>query len=395
MATRGASGRTGTGSYAGAPGVASPTAARAGRRRRRVVVTVLGASLLWGGLALAGYVYGWQHHAHDAGSTLVRSERTITHHVAHRRSGGPCVVAAPQPGQLAGILRIPALGLIAPVEEGTTDATLGVAVGHDATSVWPGATGTAVLLAHDVSYFVHLDELQPGDRIVYRTACTTVDYTVSGQQVVQQGTPVPNATTPTLVLDTCYPSNALFFTTQRLLVRATESAGGARTGATSGRTSLDPPAVDGVSYSVPAPAPLVAQGLTLQQNEAPMGTMTLSGQPSPQWEQSPGPLALESAALEAYFGGIHAAAQEQTSWWSAIAEPGVAPPAPLRGAEITGHTAPLDVQITSSGGVPTAVTLTTTVTVSGGAAPGTYAETVGTTVHGSTVRIGGWAMTAV
>jgi sortase A len=323
----------------------------------------------------------------------VGRERAVTRHVAEHHGSTPCVVAAPQPGQLAGVLEIPALRLTAPVEEGTTDATLAVAVGHDGTSVWPGTAGTAVLLAHDVSYFVHLDQLQPGDKLVYRTACTTVAYTVTGQQVVQQGTPVPGSSSPTLVLDTCYPPNALFFTTQRLLVTATETSDTAAGAAPAAGAGVTAPAQGQASYTVPAPPALVAQGLTLQQNEAPMGTMTLSGDTSPGWEQSPGPLALEAAALEAYFGGIDSAEQGQTAWWAAIAQPGVAPPVPLRGGEITGHTSPLDVTITSTGGSPSSVALTTTVTVSGGAAPGTYAESVTEPVQGSTVLIGGWSMT--
>ncbi len=38
-----------------------------------------------------------------------------------------------------------------------------MAVGHDPQSVWPGVDGAAVFLAHDVSYFVHLNELKAGD----------------------------------------------------------------------------------------------------------------------------------------------------------------------------------------------------------------------------------------
>lgn len=373
----------------------------------------MGVVLLWGALALTGYAIGWQLHQRQAGGALLRTERSVVHQqkVAQQHGSTPCVVTTPQAGQLAGVLRIPALHLTAPVEEGTDDAELSVAVGHDATSVWPGQTGTSVLLAHDVSYFMHLNELQPGDRIVYQTACTTVTYTVSGQQVVQQGSPVPNATTPMLVLDTCYPPNALFFTTQRLLVSAIESTSSSTatttvstgstpstggTGSTptakGGGSGISVPAQDQVSYTVPAPAALVAQGLTLTQNEAPMGTMTLSGQTSPSWEQSPGPLALEAAALEAYFGGIDSAEQMQPSWWAAIAGPGAPPPGPLLGAEITGHDSPLDVEIDSTDGVATAVVLTTTMTISGGSAPGEYDETVTTPVQGSTVQIGSWVL---
>jgi sortase A len=350
--------------------------------------------LLWGALACGAYAAAWQVRKDSAQATLIQAEQQVIRRTAaHQGPDSLCVVSAPQTGQLAGVLRIPALHLVAPVEEGTGDAVLNVSVGHDPSSAWPGATGTSVLLAHDVSYFVHLNQLQPGDQIVYQTACTTVDYTVAAQKVVQAGAPVPNSATPTLVLDTCYPPDALFFTSERLLVEADESraaTGGspAVVGSGAGETPHD-----WGFYTVAAPPALVAQGLTLDQNEAPMGTMTLSGQPTPNWEQSPGPLALEAAALEAYFGGIHSAEQLQSAWWTAIAGPGVLPPGPLLGAEITGHDAPLDVEIRSTHGVVTAVVLRTTLTVAGGTAPGTYAETVTLPVHGSTVHVGSWVMT--
>jgi len=369
---------------------------RGSRRPGRMVLTAVGVVLVWGALALGGYAFGWQSHKTRAQSVLLAGEHRAMQRTGSGTSGrhAPCVVTAPDAGQLAGVLSVPAIHLTAPVEQGTGDAELSVAVGHDPSSVWPGQSGTSVLLAHDVSYFVHVDALRPGDQIVYRTACTTVRYTVSGHQVVQQGAPVPDSTAPSLVLDTCYPPNALFFTTQRYLVQATEIGASIATGGsdgTAGTTRL-PGSSAPTAYTVPAPPALLSQGLTLQQNEAPMGTMTLSGAPTPTWEQSPGPMDLEAAALEAYFGGVHATGQNRIDWWDAIAENGVAPPAPLLGAQITGHDAPLDVTIRSAHGVATQVVLSTVVTLSGGAGPGTYDETVTLPVVGSTVRIGGWTL---
>ena len=81
--------------------------------------------------------------------------------IAQQSHGASCQVA----GRPAG----PALGhpdasrpstCSAPVEEGTDDQELNVAVGHDPQSVWPGVDGAAVFLAHDVSYFVHLNAAQ-------------------------------------------------------------------------------------------------------------------------------------------------------------------------------------------------------------------------------------------
>jgi sortase A len=248
--------------------------------------------------------------------------------------------------------------------------------------------GSAVFLAHDVSYFVHLNALKAGDVITYATACNTVKFEVSGQQVVPAGSPVANSTGPSLVLDTCWPPNALFFTPDRLLIHATE-VGAATKGASLNAGNEFIKTVQATNYRTSAPAALQAQGLTLEQNEAPMGTMNLVNA-SVAFAQSPGPLSLEAAALETYFGGLHAGAQRQTAWWSAMA-PGRPMPPQLSGATVVGHDAPLDVEIDSTGGTPTQVVLHTTVTLAGGSAPGQQAMTVVLPVHGGVVTIGTWS----
>lgn len=390
------------------------TQCRRPARLRRLAITGLGVALVWGALGALGYVWGWQVHAHRAADALVRAERRAGLPAAQPSSAVPattpstsgsrsCVVTAASTGDLAGLLVIPAVHLTAPVEEGTSDTVLGVAVGHDPSSVWPGEAGTAALLAHDVSYFVHLGTLKAGDTIDYETPCSTVTFVVSKTEVVEQGTALPDTGSSSLVLDTCYPSNALFFTSQRLLVWARETSGhtspaaGAvqQQGAAPGdgaTSSITVPPSDHVTYRVPAPPALVGEGLTLQQNEAPMGTMTLTGQTSPSWAQSPGPMALEAAALEAYFGGLHAATATQGGWWADIAEPSVAMPTALRGATVTGHNSPLDVAIASTRQVASSVVLTSEVTLAGGPAPGIYDETVTAVVHGTTVLLGGWTL---
>ena len=213
-----------------------------------------------------------------------------------------------------------------------------------------------------MSYFVNLNALEPGDVITYATACNTVRFEVSGQQVVPAGSAVSNTTDPSLVLDTCWPPNALFFTPDRLLVRATEVGGGHQ-----GHIACTRPRSSSRRWPGPTtprrPRRARAQGLTLEQNEAPMGTMNLV-RPSQAFAQSPGPLSLEAAALETYFGGLHAAAQRQTAWWSAMA-PGLAMPPQLAGASVSGHDSPLDVEIDSAGGTPSQVVLRTTVTLVG------------------------------
>jgi LPXTG-site transpeptidase (sortase) family protein len=358
------------------------------RDLRGVGITLLGVALLFGAVFAGSYALAHQEHQHHAQAVLLGSERAAMAKIAAQSHGASCQVAGVRPGQLSGILTIPALNLSAPVEEGTDDQELNVAVGHDPQSVWPGVDGAAVFLAHDVSYFVHLNQLKPGDVITYRTACNTVEFQVSSQQVVPAGSSVPSTTDPSLVLDTCWPPNALFFTPDRLLIRATE-VGAATKGA-----KLDPDAqfvrtVTSTDFRTSAPQALQAQGLTLQQNEAPMGTMHLVN-PSVAFAQSPGPLSLEAAALETYFGGLHAGAQQQNAWWAVMA-PHLPLPPDLAGAVVTGHDAPLDVEIDSSGGTPDQVVLRTTVTLSGGSAPGTHPMTVVLPVHGAQVTIGSWS----
>jgi LPXTG-site transpeptidase (sortase) family protein len=222
---------------------------------KKWTLTGFGVLLIWAAIGFTSYAVAWQVHSHHAAQVLLDSEHAAMKKIAAKPHGAACVVSGQQQGQLSGILHIPALNLTAPVEEGTDDQELNVAIGHDPQSVWPGVDGAAVFLAHDVSYFVHLNELKPGDVITYQTACNTVKFTVSTQQIVAAGSDVSNTTGPSLVLDTCYPPNALFFTSQRLLVRATEISAATKGTKLSPTKALDSEA-NTVNYSVPAPPAL-------------------------------------------------------------------------------------------------------------------------------------------
>jgi sortase A len=341
----------------------------------------VGLTLLWGALGVLGYRLGWELHSSHGQDALLRSARTS---LDHRSS--TCTQSTPaSDGQLAGVLALPKLNVTAPVEQGTDDAELNVAVGHADSTPFPGTPGSSVLLAHDVSYFAHIDQLQPGDTINYTTGCVTHVFNVTGHQVVTAGAPIPQLSGNGLVLDTCWPTNALWYTPNRYLVLAQEvSVKTSKTAATGAA-----PQTWATGFTTTAPSALVAQGLTLENNEEPMGTLALTGTPDSAWAQSPAPLAVEAAALEEYFGGLHAAAQKRTDWWSALA-PGVTMPAPLSGAWVSAHNAPLNVTITAQGATPTAVTLSTVFTLTGGSAPGKYTETVTEAIHGLTVTIANW-----
>ena len=331
----------------------------------------------------------WTTHSERVGQSLIKklNEARKKAEAAATKSTTPAVcTATAAAGGPQGLLVIPAIGLTAPVEEGTDDAQLNVAVGHVPSSVWPGTAGNAVFEAHDVSYFVNIDQLKPGDAIRYETPCTTYIYTVQSHQVIQQGSALYNTPDPTISLVTCWPTDALWFTPTRYLVTAGEVESTPDAGAGPG---VGVPA-SATAPTVPAPAALAVQGLTLATNSIPMGTMTVAGLPEPAWVEGPGPLAVQDSAVESFIAGIKALGQNQPGWWNAIA-PGVAVPEPLVGAHVT-YDSSLDVTVTAAGTNATGVQLAVTVVIGGGRSPGTYALSVVQSVSQGQLLITSWTL---
>ena len=172
------------------------------RRRRWGYRALMGVGVLLVASAVTWQVRAtlWTTHSNRVGAVAHPETREGPGQSRPTPPKGRPSPAPPRPAPVGpqGLLVIPAIGLTAPVEEGTDDAQLNVAVGHVPISVWPGTTGNTVLEAHDVSYFVNIDQLKPGDTIEYQTACTTYDYTVQSHQVIQQGATVYNTPSPTI-----------------------------------------------------------------------------------------------------------------------------------------------------------------------------------------------------
>jgi sortase A len=341
------------------------------------------------------YVTEWMTHSDRVGQALVHQflkNRALASPVASGPSAQSASTASiascgttPDANAAQGILVIPELGVTAPVEQGTGDAQLDVSVGHDPDSVWPGAAGNAVLEAHDVSYFVNLAQLVAGDTLQYETPCTTYVFQVQSHSVVAEGAPVYNTPGPTMTLVTCWPTDALWYTPDRYLVTATEVSSASSSGTTLQYETPSP------APTVPVPAALLAQGVTLATYPVPMGTMALAGSPGGAWAQTTGPLLVQDSAVEAFIAGVKSLTQSELGWWGALA-PHVAPPAPLTGAHNPSYETPLNVTVTAAGTVPTSVTLTTTVQVTGGMAPGRYGVSVAESVHDGTLVISSWTM---
>jgi sortase A len=224
---------------------------------------------------------------------------------------------------LPAILSVPALTLSAPVLQGLSDTVLSHAVGHDASSVWPGAKGISLLLAHDVSYFSNLGSVRVGDKVYWTDGCRSLVFKVDRIEVTQPGAPLPSPSGGIgLALITCWPTDALFWTPDRLVVLA--SFVGTQT--TTARTIATPLPL---GVAVAAPPAVVARGLGLGQNGILVGHLHLAGNPARTWAEGANPLRAANIALEELAAAKIAVDIGNKSWWRAVALPDVPMPVSL------------------------------------------------------------------
>jgi sortase A len=125
---------------------------------------------------------------------------------------------------LLGSLEIPRLNISSMVEEGVDDSTLWEAVGHIPGTAIPGQKGNSVLAAHRDTYFRGLGDVQVGDEIVFHSPDSNFRYRVESTRIVDGGATdtLPDSTTPTLSLITCYPFHYIGAAPQRFIVTARE-----------------------------------------------------------------------------------------------------------------------------------------------------------------------------
>jgi sortase A len=374
------------------PEPSGPTQRRAARHRRpswvqrhRVLTVGLAVIAILAGLAIGLHIAAFYIRSSSGGSALIKKY----HHNAVRATTDPATCEALSDGVSGpqALVEASSIGLTAPVEAGDDDAVLNVAVGHVPGSAWPNQPGTTLLAAHDVSYFSGIDQLSPGNTVLFTTPCDTYVYKVTGHQIVAAGSPLYSSPAHSLlILETCYPLNALFITSQRYLVTA--SLAEVKIKGTKVPTQLLAPSAP----TVPAPAALVAQGLSLQGNEVQLGVLDLAGSPSQTYEEGPDPLSDEAAALGDYFAGLRSAEQTQPQWWSQLA-PDVpfANTAALQGAQVT-YRGSLTPTLTADGVSFTGATIEVSVEASGGSSPGVYALTVVEAVVGDELQITQWTM---
>lgn len=114
-------------------------------------------------------------------------------------------------GNVIGLLEIPKLGLIAPIQEGTEKEILKVAVGHfRESSFW---NGNVVLASHNRSqyahYFERINELQKEDEVIYKTKMGTRKYVITEIGIVESTDwkIVENTDNNVLTMITCVKNN--------------------------------------------------------------------------------------------------------------------------------------------------------------------------------------------
>ena len=323
------------------------------------------------------YPIWWNNRSATGAANLLRKDLTklqqtskgaaSTRTVGSTQSASQTCKADPGPG----ILSIPKLSLTAPVEQGLTDGVLNIAIGHDPSTSWPGPNSASLFAAHDVSFFSRLNQLSPGDIITYTVPCATYTFKVEGARITSPGSPISVPNEGALILDTCYPPNALWYTPDRYIVTASFASSGPQDPrvASSLSSQVAPP----INYTVNVPPTIPPQELQLANNSQEMGQLSFTGSPSASFQQSNAPLQVEAAGLEGWFAILHAIESNQPTWWKAIVS-NVAFPQGMAGGTLK-STSPLEITEDVTGSTPHSITLTGSINSTSIKVTGTFTGT--------------------
>ena len=117
---------------------------------------------------------------------------------------------APEPLVEIGTIEIPKLGLDHRIFHGISLRSIDRGPSHWPGSALPGETGNAVFAGHRVTHsrpFRNLDQLVPGDQVVFTVRGARSTYAVTGHEIVTaSGTHIVEPTpTPRATLFACHP----------------------------------------------------------------------------------------------------------------------------------------------------------------------------------------------
>jgi sortase A len=119
-------------------------------------------------------------------------------------------------------LLIPKISLDAIVAEGTSHEQLLKGPGHVEQTALPGERGNSVIAGHRDTFFRHIFELNPGDKIVVQRNGRSFRYEVTGKKIVkpEDTSVISPSTEAELTLLTCYPAHYVGPAPERLAVVA-------------------------------------------------------------------------------------------------------------------------------------------------------------------------------
>lgn len=120
-----------------------------------------------------------------------------------------------------GTIEIPKIQLLHPVFEGITLTVIDHGPGHWPGSALPCQRGNSVFPGHRVTHthpFLNLDQLSPGDQIIFHMPTETCVYKVTGTQIVDPSALWVTDPTlqPTVTLIACHPKHSA---AQRIVVK--------------------------------------------------------------------------------------------------------------------------------------------------------------------------------
>jgi sortase A len=156
------------------------------------------------------------------------SPTTSTTTLAADPAPAPKTVPTPPPAERAaeqlvkvGEIQIPRIGLVHPIYEGVSLTVVDHGPGHWPGSALPGQVGNTVFAGHRVTHshpFRNVDQLVPGDEVIFKTADGEFHYKVTKTEIVNAKdtwivTPTPDAT---MTLFACHPPGSA---KQRIVIR--------------------------------------------------------------------------------------------------------------------------------------------------------------------------------
>ncbi len=120
-----------------------------------------------------------------------------------------------------GTISIPKIGLVHPIFQGVWLTVVDHGPGHWPGSAMPGRRGNAVFAGHRVTHthpFLNLDQLAPGDQVIFDMSYGTYTYAVTSITVVypDQLSIIDPTRTPTITLFACHPKHSA---AQRIVVK--------------------------------------------------------------------------------------------------------------------------------------------------------------------------------